>query len=155
MLVIGDREAKVIGSWQARLEIPSRKLSHRHSLGSCCLEKRAVASDHDDIGIVDPIGRREVHRVIPAQSTNLSQFASAASEGVIDFDKVDLLAQGVERGDGVAQLPSGEASKSLGLSERSPCLRVYEPDAHDPVSAVPQRRGASRAGLGDHQWHDR
>ena len=104
---------------------------------------------------MDSVGSRKVDSVIPAQLTNLSQLASTASEGVIDFDKIDRLEQGVERSDGVAQLPCREASKSLGLSERSTCLRIHEPDAHDPISAVPQRRGASGAGLGNQQRHDR
>jgi hypothetical protein len=133
----------------------SRKLSYRHSLGSCCVEKRAVASDHDDVRIKDSVGSREVDRVIPAQFTDLSQLASAASQGVIDFDNVDLLEQGVERSHSVAQLPSRQAAKSLGLGERSPRLRVDEADAHDPIGAIPQRRGPSGAGFGDHQRHDR
>ena len=77
-------------------------------------------------------------RVIPAQSANLSQLASAASEGVIDFDKVQLLKQGVELSHRVSELPSRDSAESLGLSESSACLRVDEPDAHDPISAVPQ-----------------
>jgi hypothetical protein len=104
---------------------------------------------------MDSVGSRKVDSVIPAQLTNLSQLASAASEGVIDFDEVDLLEQGVEPGDSVTQLPSREAAKSLRLSERSTCLRINEPDAYDPISAVPQRRGASGAGLGNQQRHDR
>jgi len=79
-----------------------RKLGYRHSLGCCCVEKGAVASDHDDVRIVDSIGSSEMDSVIPAQSTIFSQFASAASEGVIDFDKVDLFEQGVERSDSIA-----------------------------------------------------
>jgi hypothetical protein len=35
-------------------------------------------------------------------STIFSQFTSAASEGVIDFDKVDLFKQGVELSDSIA-----------------------------------------------------
>jgi hypothetical protein len=133
----------------------SGKLGYGHSLGGCCVQKRAVASDHDDVRIADPVGSREVDRVIPAQLTNFSQLASTASEGVIDFDDVDLLEQGVEPSDSVAQLPSCEASKSLRLSESSACLRIDEPDAYDPISAVPQRRGASGAGLGNKQRHNR
>jgi hypothetical protein len=34
-------------------------------------------------------------------------------------------------------MPSREAAKSLGLGESSPGLRVGEPDAHDPISAIP------------------
>jgi hypothetical protein len=133
----------------------SRKLSYRESLGSGCDEKRAVASDHDDVRIADSVGSREVDRVVPAQLTNLSQLASAASEDVIDFDKVDLLEQGVELSNGGAQLPACEAAKSLGLGQSSPCLRVDEPDAYDPISAVPQCRGVSGARLSDEQRHNR
>jgi uncharacterized protein YfcZ (UPF0381/DUF406 family) len=79
-----------------------RKLGYRHTLGCCCVEKGSVASDHDDVRIVNSIGSSEVDSVIPAQSTNLSQCASAASEGVIDFDKVDLFEQGVELSDSIA-----------------------------------------------------
>ncbi len=132
-----------------------RKLSYGHSLGSCCVEKRAVASDHDDVRITDSVGSREVDRVIPAQLTNFSQLASAASEGVIDFDDVDLLEYGVEPSGSVAQLPSREASKSLRLSESRACLRIDEPDAYYPISTVPQRRRASGAGLGDQERHNR
>jgi hypothetical protein len=78
------------------------KLGDRHSLGCCCVEKGVVASDHDDVRIVDSIGSSEVDSVIPAQSTILCQFASAASEGVIDLDKVNLFKQGVELGDSIA-----------------------------------------------------
>jgi hypothetical protein len=81
--------------------IALRKLCDRHSLGCCCVEKGAVASDHDDVRIADSIGSSEVDSVIPAQSTIFSQFASAASEGVIDFDKVDLFEQGVELSDSI------------------------------------------------------
>jgi hypothetical protein len=133
----------------------SRKLSYGESFGGGCGEKRAVASGHDDVWVADSVGSREVDRIVPAQPTHLSQLACAASKDVIDFDKVDLLEQGLERGDGVAQLPSCEAAKSLGLGKSSSCLRVDEPDAHDPISAVPQRRGASGAGFGDQQWHNR
>jgi hypothetical protein len=133
----------------------SWKLSYRHSLGGCCVEKRAVASDHDDVRIADSIGSREVDRVIPAQLTNFSQLASAASEGVINFHKVDFLEQGVEPTDSVAQLPSCEAAEALGLGESSARLRVDEPDAHDPISAVPQRRGTGGARLGNQQRDDR
>jgi hypothetical protein len=76
-----------------------------------------------------------VDRVIPAQLTNFSQLASAASEDVIDFDKVDLLEQGVEPIDSVAQLPSCEAAKSRGLGQSSARLRVDEPDTYDPISS--------------------
>ena len=115
----------------------SRKLSHRESFGGGRGEQRAVPGDHDDVRIADSVGSCKVDRVVPAQLTNLSQFASTASEDVIDFDKVDLLEQGLELSDGVAQLPSCEAAKLLGLGKSSPCLRVDEPDAHDPISADP------------------
>ena len=115
-----------------------RKLGYRHSLGCCCVEKCAVACDHDDVRIVDSICSSEVDSVIPAQLTTFSQLASPASEGLVDFDKVDLFEQGVELGDSVAQLPSCEAAKSLGLSESSARLRIDEPDAHDPISTDPQ-----------------
>jgi hypothetical protein len=132
-----------------------QKLSYRHSLGSCCVEKGAVPSDHDDVWIVDPVGSRQVDSVIPAQLTNLSQLAGAAGEGVIDFDKIDLFEQGVELGDGVAQLAGCEAAKSLSLSESSACLWMHEADAHNAISTVPQRRGASGAGLSNQQRHHR
>jgi uncharacterized protein YfcZ (UPF0381/DUF406 family) len=79
-----------------------RKPGYRHSLGCCCVEKGVVASDHDDVRIVDSIGSSEVDSVIPAQSTNFSQLAGAASEGAIDFYEVDLLEQGVELSDSIA-----------------------------------------------------
>ena len=104
---------------------------------------------------MDSVGSRKVDSVIAAQLTNLSQLAGAASEGVIDFDEVDLLEQGVELRDGDTQLPSCEAAKSLGLGESSARLRIDEPDAHDPISAVPQHRGASGARLSNQQRHDR
>jgi hypothetical protein len=73
----------------------SPKLSYRESFGGGCGEQCSVASDHDDVRIADSVGSREVDRVVPAQLTDLSQFASTASEDVIDFDKVDLLEQGL------------------------------------------------------------
>ena len=108
------------------IELPEAQL--RPFPGSCCVEKRAVASDHDDAA--DPcsdhrLGRQP--RAGPRHSRaidQLSQLASAASEGVIDFDDVDLLAYGVEPSGSVAQLPSREASKSLRLSESRACLRI-------------------------------
>jgi hypothetical protein len=115
----------------------SWKLGHRESFGGGRGEKCAVAGDDDDVRIADSVGSREVDRVMPAQLTNLDQFAGAASEDVVDFDKVDLLEQGLELGYGAAPLPSREAAKSLGLGKSSPCLRVDEPDAHDPIGAVP------------------
>jgi len=66
----------------------SRKRSYRHALSGGRIEK-GVASNHDDVWIADPFCRREVDRVIPAQSTSLSQLASADSEGMIDLDEVD------------------------------------------------------------------
>ena len=115
----------------------SQKLGYRHSLGGDSVKKGAVAGDHDDVRVTDPFGGREVDRVIPAQLADFRQLAGAASEGVINLDKVDLLEQGVELGDYVAQLPSREAANSLRLSESRAGLRIDEPDAHDPVSAVP------------------
>ena len=115
----------------------SPKLGYGESFGGGCGEKCSIASDQDDVRIADSVGSREVDRVIPAKLTDLSQFAGTASENVIDFDKVDLLEQGLELTYEVAQLPSCEAAKSLGLGERSSCLRVGESDAHDPISAVP------------------
>jgi hypothetical protein len=144
------RRYRVVGA-----AIASRKHSYRHALGGGPIEKGAVASDHDDVRITDSVSSCEMDSVIPAELTNLRQLASAASEDVIDFDKVDFLEQGVELGHGVAQLASGEAAKPLGLSESSARLRVQGPDAHDPISAVPQRRGASGAGFGNQQRHDR
>ena len=123
----------------------SRKRSYRHALSGGRIEK-GVASNHDDVWIADPFCRREVDRVIPAQSTSLSQLASADSEGMIDLDEVGHLEQGVELSHGDAQLPCCEAAKSLGLGESSAYLRIEESDAHDPIGAVPQRRGAGGAG---------
>ena len=71
----------------------SRKRSYRHALSGGRIEKYAVASNHDDVWITDPFCRREVDRVIPAQSTSLSQLASADSEGMIDLDEVDHFEQ--------------------------------------------------------------
>jgi hypothetical protein len=133
----------------------SRKRSYRHALSGGRIEKYAVASNHDDVWITDPFGGGEVDRVIPAQSTSLSQLASADSEGMIDLDEVDHLEQGVELSHGAAQLSCCEAAKSLGLGESSACLRIEESDAHDPIGAVPQRRSAGGAGFGDQQRHDR
>ena len=132
----------------------SRKFGDRQSLGCCRVEKCAVTSDHDDVRIVDSLGSREVDRVIPAQSMNFSQLTSPTSERIIELDKIDFLEQGVEVSDGVAEMPRGDAAKSLGLSESSACLRVDEPHAHNPISAVPERRGTRGAGLGDQQWHN-
>lgn len=132
----------------------SRKRGYRHADGGRRGEQGAIASDHDDIRITDSVSSREVDRVIPAELSSFRQLASAASEDIIDFDKVDRLEQGVELRHGVAQLPSGEAAKPLGLSERSARLRVQQPDAHDSISAIPQRRGASGTGFGNQQRHD-
>jgi hypothetical protein len=132
----------------------SRKRSYRHALSSGRIEKGAVASNHHDIRITDSFGSREVDCVISAQSTNLSQLASADSEGMVDLDEVGHLNQGVELSHSTAQLPCCEAAKSLGLGERSARLRIEEPDAHDPIGTVPQRCGASRAEFGDQQRHD-
>jgi hypothetical protein len=115
----------------------SPKLSYGESFGGGCGEQCSVTSDQDDVRMADSVGSREVDRVIPAKLTDLSQFASPASEDIIDFDKVDLLEHGLEFSHEVAQLPRCEAAKSLGLGESSSCLRVGEPDAHDPISAVP------------------
>ena len=139
----------------ARSTSRSRKLSHCQSLSSCGLEKRAVASDHDDVRIADSVGSREVDRVIPVQLTSLSQLASSASEGVINFDQVHLLEYGVELGYSDAEMASCKAAKSLGLGERGARLRVDEPDANDSIGAVPKRRGANRAAFGNQQRHDR
>jgi hypothetical protein len=140
----------VVGSATA-----SRKRSYRHALSSGRIENGAVASNHDDVWITDSFGSREVDCVIPAQSTNLSQLASADSEGMIDLDEVGHLKQGIELSHSIAQLPCCEAAKSLGLGESSARLWIEEPNAHDPIGAVPQRRGASGAGFGDQQWHNR
>jgi len=113
----------------ARSTSRSRKLSHCQSLSSCGLEKRAVASDHDDIRITDSVGSREVDCVIPAQLTSLSQLASSASEGVINFDQVHLLEQGVELGYSDAEMASCKAAKSLGMPHRIAMRRVVLPQA--------------------------
>ena len=115
----------------------SPKLGNRHSLGCCCLEKGTVGSDQDDVRIVS-IGSREEDSVIAAQLTNFSQLASAASEGVVDLDKVDLFEQRVELSGSVVQLPGCEAAESLGLSQSSARLRIDEADAHDSIGADPQ-----------------
>ena len=135
--------------------IASRKRSYRHTLSSGRIEKGAVASNHDDVWITDSFCGGEVDCVIPAQSTNLSQLTSPDSEGMVDLDEVDHLEQGVELSHSIAQLPCCEAAKSLGLGESSACLRIEEPNAHDPIGAVPQRPGASGAGFCDQQWHNR
>jgi hypothetical protein len=59
---------------------------HRHSLGSRCVQEGTVASDDDDVRILDSVGSHPVDSVMPAQLTDLSQLAGAASEGGIDFD---------------------------------------------------------------------
>jgi hypothetical protein len=71
--------------------IASRKGSYRHALSGGRIEKGAVASNHHDVPITDSFGSRQVDCVIPAQSTNLSQLASADSEGMIDLDEVGHL----------------------------------------------------------------
>jgi hypothetical protein len=140
-LVIREHGAKVIvSSGRCRgcvLGSRSQKLGYRHSLDSGRVEKVAVAGDHDDVRVTDPVGGREVDRVIPTQLTDFRQLAGAASEGIINLDKVELLEQGVELCHRVAQLPSREAAKPLGLSERSARLRVQQPDAHNSISAIP------------------
>jgi hypothetical protein len=79
---------------------------------------------------------------MPAESTHLGQLAGPASKRVIDLDKVELVQQGVEPGDGVAQRSGREAAESLGPSERGAGLRVDEPDAHHPISADANRHDA-------------
>jgi len=71
-----------------------------------------------------------MNRVISAQSTSFGQLASAAGEGIITFDEVDLLEQGVELGHGVAQLPRCDAAQSLGLGESGACLRSPRIECH-------------------------
>jgi hypothetical protein len=44
------------------------------------VEQRAVASDHDDVRIAGSAGRRELDRVMSAQSVRFSQLAGVASE---------------------------------------------------------------------------
>jgi hypothetical protein len=121
----------------------SRNRSYRHALSGGRIQKGAVASNHDDLWITDSFGSCEVNCVISAKSTNLSQFASTDSEGMIELNEVCYLKQRVERSHSIAQLPSCEAAKSLGPGEGSARLRIEEPNAHDPVGAVPQCCGAS------------
>jgi hypothetical protein len=102
-------------STASRIAKRSRELSHCQSLSSCGLEKRAVASDHDDVRVTDSVGSREVDRVMSAQLTSLSQLARSASEGVINLDQVHLLEQGVERSDSDAARaePASEISSGM------------------------------------------
>jgi hypothetical protein len=132
----------------------SRKFGDRHSLVCRRVEKCAVTSDHDDVWIANSVGSREVDRVIPTQSMKFGQLTSPTSERIIELDKIDLLEHRVEVSDGVAEMPRGDAAKSLGLSESSACLRVDQPHAHNPIRAVPEQRGTGGAGLGDQQWHN-
>ena len=90
-----------------------------------------------------------MNRVVPAQSMNVGQLASPTSERIIELDKIDFFEQGVEVSDGVPEVPSGDAAKSLGLSESSARLGVEEPHAHNPIRAVPKRSGTGGAGLSD------
>jgi hypothetical protein len=85
----------------------------------------------------------------------LRKLASATSECLINLDHVDLTQQGLEFADCVAQVPSGEPTKTMGLSESSASLRVRKPDANDPIRAFPQRCGTVRAALGNQQRDDR
>jgi hypothetical protein len=96
---VAERCAGPRSGWTATA---SRKRSYRHALSSGRIEKGAVASNHNDLWITDSFGGCEVNSVISAQSTSLSQFASADSEGMIDLDEIGHLKQGVELSHSIA-----------------------------------------------------
>jgi hypothetical protein len=85
----------------------------------------------------------------------LRKLASATSECLIKLDHVDLTQQDLEFADCVAEVASGEPTKTLGLSESSASLRIRKPDTNDPICAFPQRCGTVRAAFGNQQRHDR
>jgi hypothetical protein len=101
------------------------------------------------------MGRREVYSVIAPKTVGLCELPCVPSERVVDLDEIELVVSRVELGHGGPKLANCQSSEAVRLSESCATLGIHESGAHNAVSPIPQRGGASRAGLDNEQRHDR
>jgi hypothetical protein len=126
-----------------------------HPLGRRRTEECFVPCDDDEVWIAHSICGREVYSVIAPKTVGLCELPCAPSERVVDLDEIELVASRVELGHGGPKLASCQSSEAVRLGESCATLGIHESGAHNAVSPIPQRGGASRAGLDNEQRHDR
>jgi hypothetical protein len=100
------------------------------------------------------MGGREMHSVIAPKTVGLGELPCVPSERVVDLDEIELFVSRVELGYRGPKLATCQSSEAVCLGESGATFGVHESGAHTAVSAIPQRGGASRAGLDDEQRHD-
>ena len=98
---------------------------------------------------------REVYSVIAPKTVGLRDLPCVPSDRVVDLDEIELFVSRVELGHRGPKLASRQSSEAVRLRESCATLGVHESGAHNAVSPIPQRGGASRAGLDNEQRHDR
>jgi hypothetical protein len=114
-----------------------------------------VPCDEDEVWIVHSMGRRELYSVIAPKTVGLCELPCVPSERVVDLDEIELFVSRVELGHRGPKVASCQSSEAVRLRQRGATLGIHESGAHNAVSPIPQRRGASRAGLDNEQRHDR
>ena len=97
---------------------------------------------------------REVYSVIAPKPVGLGELPCVPSERVVDLNEIELFVSRVELGHRRPKLASCQSSEAVRLRESGATLGVHESGADNAVSPIPQRGGASRAGLDNEQRHD-
>ena len=126
-----------------------------HPLGRRRTEECFVPCDDDEVWIAYSIRGREVYSAIAPKTVGFRELPCVPSERVVDLDQIELAVSRVELGHRGPKLASCQSSEAVRLSESRTTLGIHESGAHNAVSPIPQRRGASRAGLDNEQRHDR
>lgn len=155
---LDERAHRIVHRCDLKLTRPRRSTSRdrgdRHPLGRRRPEERAVASDDNEIRITHTIGPCQMNAVVPAKAMGFGKVSGASSQLVVDLDDIELLESCVQLMHRFSKLASGEPSETVCLSEGCAALGVDKPDAHNPVSSIPQQCSTSGAGLDDEQRND-
>jgi hypothetical protein len=109
---------------------------------------------HDEVWIAHSMRGREMDSVIAAKAVRICELPCVASKRVVDLNEIELFVSRVELVHCRPKLASCQPSEAVGLCESGATLRVHESGAHNAVGPIPQRGGASRAGLDNEQQHD-
>jgi hypothetical protein len=126
-----------------------------HPLGRRRTEQCLVPCDDDEIWIPHSIRGREVYSVIAPKTVRLRELPCVPGERVIDLDEIELFVSRVELGHRGPKLASCQSSEAVRLCESCATLGIHESRAHNAISPIPQRGGASRADLDNEQRHHR
>jgi hypothetical protein len=98
---------------------------------------------------------REMYSVIATKTVRLCELPCVPGERVVDLDEVELFVSRVELVHCGPKLASCQSSEAVRLCESRATLGVHESGADNAVGPIPQRGGASRAGLDNEQRYDR